>query len=82
MLVCSLCRLISVGGLLFSLCFAGLEVIPSLLLIPSLMMWSPVSEIFQPQWRNADQTEEMEGRGGVTLVYENSWGVNNDLLLE
>lgn len=24
----------------------------------------------------------MEGRGGVTLVYENSWGVSNDLLLE
>lgn len=44
-----------------------------------------LSETFQPLWRNTDQNydfEEMERRGGMTLVYENSWGVNSDLLLE
>lgn len=34
------------------------------------------------QYRPKCDFEEMEGRGGVTLVYENSWGVNSNLLHE
>lgn len=42
-------------------------------------LWN-IPATMEEYWPNYD-FEEMEGRGGVTLAYENLQGVNSDLLL-